>query len=492
MLKKSIFFILFLLPVLLSASTVDVYHTSDMHGFYFPRNIDGKEKGGFALLAGYLNSQAKPYLLLDSGDFTSGTYEAKKTGGNLSVLFMNELKYDAATIGNHENDFKKDNLMKNMETAKFDILAANMFDSNTGTLLSNVKPYKVYKINGKRIGVIGLAKEFSTKADGIKISQEKTSLKKALAEIKNENPDAIILLTHSSIKDNKHTEVESNYTLVEGMEGINVVLGGHAHNIFQNVYNDDGVLFVESGTALTQVSHIILDFDDATGKLKSAKSELIKLDKDMYAPDPYIESFAEENRDKEMDIVIGKSLQVIPHSAIKNSDFVDAPLSNLIADLMKAYSNAEIGMQNTGGTREDLKQGDITNRIAYQIFPFSNTVCKVQVKGKFIKKLLYNSLREDKSLFEFSGLQIKYRYKNERPHLISVKVNGKDLEPYKTYSLSTNDYIAKGGSEGFMFKNLPEKPVCSTLTLKDLLSKYVKNHPEGIKSPGNGRIIKVD
>ena len=145
MLKKLALFIFLVLPGVLGAETVDIYHTSDVHGFYFPRENGGKQIGGFALLAGYLNGQKKPYLLLDSGDFASGTYEAKKTGGNLSILFMNELNYDAATIGNHENDFKKDNLLKNMQTAKFDLLAANMYDTNSGTLMKGVKPFKVYK-----------------------------------------------------------------------------------------------------------------------------------------------------------------------------------------------------------------------------------------------------------------------------------------------------------------------------------------------------------
>jgi len=492
MLKKWLLFIFLMLPVLLTAATVEIYHTSDIHGFYFPQQLNGKQKGGFALLQGYLNEQKKPYLLLDGGDFTSGTYEAKQTGGNLSILFMNELNYNAGTIGNHEIDFGKDNLLNNMHTAKFDLLAANMFDTNTGSLMKGVKSFKVYKINGKRIGIIGLAKAFSPNADGIRISEDKTALKKALTEIKQQKPDAIILLTHSSINDDKHEDNKSNYNLVKDLQGINVVLGGHAHKIFQNIYNDDGILFVESGTALTQLSHITLDFDDTTGKLKSAKSELVELTVDKYTPDPKITAFAEEHRDKKMDIVIGKSNELITHYAPKDGSFIDAPLSNLIADLMKNYTHAEIGMQNTGGTRENLFAGDVTNRTIYSILPFSNTVCNVQVTGKFIKKLLYRSLKEKRSLFEFSGLDIKYRYKHNRPELLSVKVNGKELEPYKTYTLAANEYIAGGGSEGFMFKKLKQKPVCYDKTLTDLLADYLKANPQGIENPANGRIIKVD
>lgn len=491
MFKNLCLLILLALPCFAFGLTVDVYHTSDVHGFYFPRPAGkGVQKGGFALLAGYLNKQEKPYLLLDSGDFTSGSYEAKKTGGNLSVQFMNELNYDAATIGNHENDFKKANLLKNMQTATFDILAANMYDSNTGTLLKGVRPYAIYRIKGKRIGVIGLAKEFSTRADGIKISNDKTALKKALKELKEQNPDAIILLTHSSVNDDKHKDVQSNFNLVKGLEGINVVLGGHAHKIFENTYNEEGVLFVESGTALTQLSRIALNFDDKTGKFEGAVSELIELTDDKYTPDPEITAFADKNRDKEMDKVIGKSAAFIAHYPPKDGSYIDAPLSNLIADLIKQYAATDIGMQNTGGTRENIYAGDITNRTVYQIFPFSNTVCKVQVTGKFIKNMLYRILRENKSLFEFSGLEVKYKYEHDRPQLVSVKINGKNLEPYRTYSLATNDYIAKGNSEGFMFKKIPAE--CSSKTLTELFTDYVKSNPEGIKAPNNGRIIKVN
>ncbi|MBQ6224625.1 MAG: hypothetical protein IJJ58_05605, partial [Campylobacter sp.] len=79
MTKKASFVLLFLaLPLLLCASEIAIYHTSDTHGFYFPRKIaGGKTVGGFALLQGYIDSFDTPYLLLDSGDYTSGTLEAK-------------------------------------------------------------------------------------------------------------------------------------------------------------------------------------------------------------------------------------------------------------------------------------------------------------------------------------------------------------------------------------------------------------------------------
>ena len=92
--KKITILVSFLyLALALCAGEVKVFHTSDVHGFYFPTTVNGQTLGGFATFAGYLENQKKPYLLLDSGDFTSGTYEAKKSKGAYSVDFINKLGY---------------------------------------------------------------------------------------------------------------------------------------------------------------------------------------------------------------------------------------------------------------------------------------------------------------------------------------------------------------------------------------------------------------
>lgn len=492
MFKKALCLLLLsLFATFAAAATVDIFHTSDTHGFYFPRKINGKNIGGFAVLDAYLKQQQGPYLLLDSGDFTSGTYEAKQSNGNLSVQFMNEIGYDAATIGNHENDFGKANLIKNIDSIKFDVLAANLKDSSDNAALSKVKPFKTYIINGKKIGVIGIGKEFSTKADNIKLSGDRKALKKALHQLQTQEPDAIVLLVHSSLQDDKHSDEKNNVSLIKGLDGINVVLGGHAHKVFQNVYKD-GILFVESGTALTHVSHITLEFDDETGEFIKAYSEFVELDPAKYEPDPYTQEFAEANRAKYMDKPIGKALQDIPNKAPKNAQYIDSPLGNIFADLVKEHTGAEIGLQNTGGVREDLPKGDITPRITYQIFPFPNKPYVVKVKGDFLKKLVLKSLKENNSLFQYSGLEVEYAYKHKRPSIISIKVNGEELDPQRTYTIGTNDYIAKGGSEGYMFKKIEDKKPFSQKAITELFIDYVKANPKGIKNPGVGRIKKVN
>ena len=59
------------------------------------------------------------------------------------------------------------------------------------------------------------------------------------------------------------------------------------------------------------------------------------------------------------------------------------------------------------------------------------------------------------------------------------------------YLIAVNDYIANGGSEGYMFKKITDKKVISDRYLSDYFTDYVKANPQGIKAPATGRIKKV-
>lgn len=492
MLKKFLALSAFIfLPIFGFCEVINVFHTSDVHGFYFPRNIEGKNIGGYATLANYLAQQKTPYLLLDSGDFTSGTAEAKSTKGALSVQFMNKLNYNAITIGNHENDFKEEAMLKNIESMEADVLAANMYDNQLKSLPKNVKAFKVYMVNGKKIAVIGIAKDPNPNSKRIKTSGDRKAVKKALYEVQKQNPDATILIIHNSVADDKHESSKSPAQIVKGLEGINLVLGGHAHKIVQNKVID-GVVFVESGTELRAVSKIALDFNDKTGKLENIKSELIEMDTDKIGQEPYIKEFAEANRNKELDTAISNANEKIAKENPNKRKAIDSPLGNLFADIIKQQTGAEIAMQNTGGVRVDMAKGPVNKRLVFEIFPFPNKIMILKVNGNFIRKMILKTLKEQNSLFQYAGLNIKYKYKNNRPEIVEITVNGKPLEKDRLYTLAVNDYIAEGNSEGYMFKKVLDKKLFSNKAISDMFIEYLEANPQGINAPQTGRIKKVD
>ena len=60
--------------------------------------------------------------------------------GEVEVTLMNEMGYDAMTIGNHEFDFGLDNMARLFKLAKFPVVCAN-YDLDATILKDIVKPY---------------------------------------------------------------------------------------------------------------------------------------------------------------------------------------------------------------------------------------------------------------------------------------------------------------------------------------------------------------
>ena len=175
-------------------------------------------------------------LLFDSGDFSQGSPYYSLFKGDVEVGLMNEMKYDAATIGNHEFDYGMDNMVRLFKMAKFPIVCAN-YDF-TGTELADiVKPYVILHRKGLKIGVFGLAPQLAGLVsekncgciqylDPIQKANEMTEILK-----KKEKCDVIICISHLgwNIDGTDDTEV------IAASRHIDLVLGGHSHSLFQTL-----------------------------------------------------------------------------------------------------------------------------------------------------------------------------------------------------------------------------------------------------------------
>ena len=159
MIKKwGIFFVFLFCAYGLWAKDIVIYHTSDIHGHYFSANDDnGESYGGFARLAALLKDTKVPFLLLDSGDFSSGSYEANISDGKYSIDLMNRMGYAALTIGNHDSDFGDIGLGNMLAGFEGDVVAMNV--SVLQIPNKPIKRHTLYKVGDIKVGVIGVGRE---------------------------------------------------------------------------------------------------------------------------------------------------------------------------------------------------------------------------------------------------------------------------------------------------------------------------------------------
>ena len=215
-----------------------ILHTNDTHSTILPLNVNLDDKdlagrGGFLRRIKMLKEQRQQHpdlLLFDSGDFSQGSGYYTLFKGEVEVGLMNQMHYDAVTIGNHEFDFGMENMAKIFRQANFPIVCSN-YDF-TGTVLEGlVKPYITIKRNGVKIGVFALCPPLrglvlDNNCEGITFLDPAETGQKYIDLLRNqEKCDLVICLSHLGWKRSDYPDEQ----FVSLTEGCDLVLGGHTH-----------------------------------------------------------------------------------------------------------------------------------------------------------------------------------------------------------------------------------------------------------------------
>ena len=221
-----------------------ILHTNDTHSTIFPvkQNIDDKEiagRGGYLRRVNMLKEQRQQHpdlLLFDSGDFSQGSGYYTLFKGEVEIGLMNQMGYDAVTIGNHEFDFGLDNLARIFRMANFPIVCSN-YDCKGTVLEGLVKPYITLKRNGVKIGVFALSPAlkglvFDGNCQGITYLDPAETAQKYINLLrKQEKCDIVICISHLGWKESEYTDE----MLLKGIESCDLVLGGHTHTYMKQL-----------------------------------------------------------------------------------------------------------------------------------------------------------------------------------------------------------------------------------------------------------------
>jgi 5'-nucleotidase len=223
-------------------------------------------------------------LLLDAGDIFQGTPYFNYFGGEIEFKLMSMLKYDAATLGNHDFDNSIEGFHKQLPNASFDFVCANYNFKNT-VLDTLVKPYKIFFKDGIKIGVFGLGIELlhlvspdlykETKyLDPIEITQD---ISRDLKE--KEACDLVICLSHLGYN-YKNSDKISDLKLAAATKNIDLIIGGHTHTflpkptLVKNL-NNENVLVNQVGAYGVNLGRVDFYFDENNQREISNKTIIL-------------------------------------------------------------------------------------------------------------------------------------------------------------------------------------------------------------------------
>ncbi len=270
---------------------ITILHTNDTHSHieaFGPNHPRNANKGGVAkraTLIEQIRKENKNTLLLDAGDIFQGTPYFNYFGGELEFKLMSMLKYDVATIGNHDFDNSIEGLYKQLPNAKFDFVSAN-YDFKNTVLDTHVKPYKIIIKDGIKIGIFGLGVELAGLVskkmyketdylNPVEITQDITSTLKD-----EEKCDLIICLSHLGYYYKNNPDKISDLNLAKITRNIDLIIGGHTHTFLPKptiVKNVDGknILVNQVGAYGINLGRIDFYFDEQNNKTATGATILV-------------------------------------------------------------------------------------------------------------------------------------------------------------------------------------------------------------------------
>ncbi|XP_055546948.1 protein 5NUC-like [Wyeomyia smithii] len=487
-----------------------ILHNNDMHARFEQIGAYGNDCqpndvtnnrcfGGFARVAHKVREFRKaeaggglPVLYLNAGDSYTGSPWFTVFKDNITAAFLNILKPDAISLGNHEFDLGVEGLVPFLNEVDFPVLATNLDLSETPSM-QNTKSLAnsiVFVKERVKIGVIGyLTPETKQLAptNTVLYTDEIEAINKEAAVLKAQGVNIIIALGHSGLDRDKE--------IAAGCPDIDIVIGGHSHTFLYtgtapDIDQPEGPYPVEVTNAAGQVvpvvqayaytkylGHMNVEFDPS-GKLVSydgkpillngaveRESDVLKL-LEVYRPGVLA-----------LDEVIGETLVLLDATRCR---FEECNIGNMIADSMvmtyaasveetsRYWTDAAIAFVQGGGIRSSIDSGDgnITKRDLMTVLPFGNAMILAEITGATIREMLEHSVfRYDGSqgygeFLQMSGVQVVFDLsKPPGQRVASVEVRCAlcltptfaPLYDYDRHKIIISQFLWEGGDGYTMF-----------------------------------------
>ncbi|MCR5365448.1 MAG: bifunctional metallophosphatase/5'-nucleotidase [Prevotella sp.] len=488
--------------------SIVILYENDVHC-----GIDGYQK--MAGLRDAINKTDTAYAgAVCVGDFLQGNTTGAISKGQYVVDIMKLMDYDAVTLGNHEFDYGVPRMKMLLEQLNAPIVSCNLYDVADQQFV--YMPYIIKQYGNKKVAFIGAttpetmileAYAFYDTNGGLEYDlRPKTFyqlVQQTVDDARAKGADYVVLLSH--VGETTQSMGFNSHLLVNNTRGIDVVLDGHSHEIFENAKatNLDGqeITVTQTGTQFERIGKLLITPD---GRMTT---KLLKP-----ADVPYVNARVKAATDSIHKLVDAATSKVVAHTDYRlvvsdeNKQWIirgsETNAGDLVADAYRYALKSDIAFENGGGIRNDIMAGDITYGDVIGMLPYDNILRRVAVSGKLLKEMLTRCTALvpvlDGNFPQCSGLRFTIHCKSHRVSDIEVlQENGKyaPLDENHTYSVTMTNYTHEGGGFFDMFKKCPvlqESTIRYHEAMIDYLTKVLGGNTGKAYAQPQGRIKIVN
>ncbi|PYJ30586.1 MAG: hypothetical protein DME90_02935 [Verrucomicrobia bacterium] len=455
-------------PTLASAATafnsdtvcISILHTTDIHGHILPTfDYDGNsDRGGLARCVTQIRRwrrQNPNSILIDVGDVYQGTEVSLRNKGELMIDLFNHLGYDAWVVGNHEFDWGIEPFHQALQRSVMPVLAANTLLEGKPVAefpdakhpLAKIQPFILKEVAGIKLAIIGittpmmsfwLPREF---ARGMGFQRPIEPVRRAIARVKSEGADAIVLTGHMGLKPRTGGDDFANSVtaLTSEFPDVAVFIAGHTHQSIPSRLTNS-VLFTQADHFGIHVGRVDLLFDRNSKKLlgREAICELM------------------DNRLHLDDVVISRAKPQLTES--------DAAL-----------------MQPIGELAQTLRANSRPGNPIWNVIPYENFIVTAALSPDELKAVMEEvyASHERRNLL---GFDVKLKGRGWDCKITSMTMqDGRPLDRGKKYLIAFNSFDSRSAGHHFMkLRALLETPSAKSLMhpvqTRDALIDYFRRH----------------
>jgi len=403
--------------------------------------------GGYAHLAALVEQERSAYpertLLLDAGDAWYGSAIALLTEGSAVVEVMNALRYDAMTL-HWEFNLGKEILLARVRQARFAVLAQNLVDTEF-----EERPLRasiVRDLDGVRVAVVGQAYPFSLLTTerreinpGWRMGYREDALQEEVRRVRaQEGAEVVILLSHMGYPQDK--------VFAERLEGVDVIVGGHTHDILWKPARVGNTLIVHAGSHGKFLGR--LDLEVRGGKVVGYRHALLPVVAGLVEPDRRVQELVDKIYQPYRAVlgrVVGET-----RSLLYRRQLFGGPTDGFLAQAYREIVGADLGCVPGWRFGTTVLPGPIRVEDVYNAMkPTPTPLYRVQLRGRTVRQLLEDNLdnvfNEDPlqrlggDVLRCAGLRVWFRRRAEKGgRIVRIEANGRAVQEDEVYTVATS------------------------------------------------------
>lgn len=405
-----------------------------------------------------LRAASRGALWLGAGDDLGASQWSSVFKGMHMVEALNAGGLDANTYGNHDFDYGPDNLVAMVRASRFAWVSANVIDTRTGDVFAaeaGARKYIIKDVNGVRVGITGLSWKFlaATKAGPhVEVLDPIEAMAALVPQMRAAGAQVVVAMAHLCAAEQE--------AVAQAVPGIDAIVGDHCAQrlAFPGFIGPYGTILSRRGDEYRPIGRLVLRYE--RGRIATFAYQEHAVTRGS-PEDPAVKAVLDRYREQ-LDIALSEPLGITTVPLDARAAIVQAAESNLgnyIADVLRAWGQADVAVLNGGGIRGDrvFGPGTLTRGDIFTILPFNHTGVLLRISGEGLWMALENGVSRmppDGRFPQVSGLVLRFD-----PHapvgtrLIAVTLGGEPLDRNRLYVIATNDFLAGGGDGYEAFKS---------------------------------------